>query len=339
MNEMAEIGFLPWEDEVLLSEESTYSVLSKVSWFLAVPPVVLIYRLGGLLSKEPCGLRLTESLPKGHLYPPWINRLSDDGGLAPRVHGRTFREHLKCTWTYYLYEVPHGWRLEGLALCSICIASGVHLRVHQHTAIARCPVHDVPLTKVCPYCGATLSDGYASLRVKAFSCGKCRTSLLPEGNIVTRHAPDFAQSVAEKVREVLSWLKPLQAAREFSLGSESVGAPSGRHLLLEAMTQSSEPVLSCITRPHRRRFTTGLRRIQVRQTPLATVFAKFPLRELAPESRFASGHRDREFLLPNVEAYQCALRRVTWNFLLHQGCSDQSPVEPPFTGWRAFFCS
>jgi hypothetical protein len=64
-----------------------------------------------------------------------------------------------------------------LRYCKQCLAIGYHSIVCQHIAIARCPLHNVPLTDMCPECGRPIEPTFGSVLVNPFECPVCGAPL------------------------------------------------------------------------------------------------------------------------------------------------------------------
>ena len=64
-----------------------------------------------------------------------------------------------------------------LRYCVKCLDLGYHSVVFQHVALARCPLHDLPLEDVCRYCGKAIMPTFLSAITHPFECPHCNTSL------------------------------------------------------------------------------------------------------------------------------------------------------------------
>lgn len=71
-----------------------------------------------------------------------------------------------------------------LRYCKQCLAMGYHSIVGQHIALARCPLHNTPLTDACPDCGNPIEPTFGSVLVNPFECPACEA---PFANTVDFH--------------------------------------------------------------------------------------------------------------------------------------------------------
>lgn len=225
--------FVPWRDDVLCDAESPYALLNKASWFQCGRPLDLVRR--GALS----GADWRYDEPEA-----WIDRLDDQ--VLPRVGGVVLAERMVQLASRLRREVPVPWRRRYLAVCPICIAHGVHLRVHQHFAVACCPVHPRQrLVSVCPRCDRSLP--FRIYRDQpAFACA-------PHGHMLSAEPPQRLSASAEtwayRVRQAESaqaWLDALHARvplDDTDLGPETAEqVPFRRRLALEAVLRAGPRV-------------------------------------------------------------------------------------------------
>lgn len=221
--------FVPWRDDVLCDAESPYALLNKASWFQCGRPLDLVRR--GALS----GADWRYDEPEA-----WIDRLDDQ--VLPRVGGVALAERMVQLASRLRREVPVPWRRRYLAVCPICIAHGVHLRVHQHFAVACCPVHPRQrLVSACPRCDRSLPFRIYR-RQSAFAC-------TPHGHSLSAEPPQrlsaSAAMWARCVRQAESaqaWLDELHARvplDDTELGPEPAEqVPFRRRLALEAVLRA-----------------------------------------------------------------------------------------------------
>lgn len=230
--------FIPWCDGVFLDEESIYALWNKIAWFHGISPVRLA-RLARLLPKAAVA-------PKQISYrraENWIPYLADSA-ILPRVRDDSARGALVKLHDLSCYEVPDGWSANALRICERCMAQGIHLRIHQHLAVARCPIHDSELRTTCPTCELPLS--YTSTTEMAFTCNACRHCFLAKGDIRLGFTNWERAYIKNLCNEVLGWLRPLNAdvhrnCDERSLASvdHALVRTGGRPFLLAAIRNSS----------------------------------------------------------------------------------------------------
>ncbi len=82
-------------------------------------------------------------------------------------------------------DYPSKLLFPSLRYCRQCLEMGYHSIVFQHVAIARCPLHDVPLVDRCPDCGAAIAPTFGSVFLNPFECPSCEA---PLANTVARKA-------------------------------------------------------------------------------------------------------------------------------------------------------
>jgi hypothetical protein len=216
--------FFPWMDSALLPEESAYSVINKVAWFLAISPIQF--------------LRACKSGAEGRTYgSPIVFDFSDNNNwskvilakrMAPLVNGVHLRDYLEMAAGRKTF-IPADIR--SLHICRKCIDMGVHLQIHQHSAIDACPIHANALESVCRFCKSRLAL-HLSTKFPAFSCSNCGHSLMLGSSIVLHHTVEFRRSVTESAAQFVQW-------KEKALLEQSVDCG----LRYPYKMQSSEPLL------------------------------------------------------------------------------------------------
>ena len=75
---------------------------------------------------------------------------------------------------------PHAARtilLGELRYCPECLRQGWHSALHQHSAVDRCPIHQIRLQTGCMHCGAAISTTMGGIAKHHFHCGECGKSL------------------------------------------------------------------------------------------------------------------------------------------------------------------
>ncbi|MBU8977755.1 hypothetical protein JI752_016525 [Lysobacter sp. MMG2] len=236
---MSNAPFIPWRDDAFSEVESSFALLNKVSWFLCCRPVSLLRGSRGRT-------RWRYDEPES-----WIDRLIETPGL-PCVHGQVVGALLVQLAEQARREVPTPWRRRSLTVCPRCIAQGVHLRLHQHAALACCPIHPWQrLMHECPRCGNTLS-----LRLRhdrsPFACCLNNHSLIAEE---PRNLIPSAAAQARSLRRVHGaqrWLDELHA--RYPLNVQEYGfnvchyVPFRAQLALEAMLRTCSRVPSWANR-------------------------------------------------------------------------------------------
>lgn len=192
--------FVPWLDSALLPEESEYSVVNKAAWFLAMPPTVFL-RACEIPKNQAKFVPYTLNIIKDKKS---RERCSVNERLTPLIHGKPMIEYLASVFCLNRDELIRNWNVQGLRVCPKCIAMGVHLSIHQHHAIDKCPVHNELLQSTCPKCSKTLV-GKLQGKQPAFCCEHCHASLLNQDRVVIYHTDEFRQSVKACVRQFKEW--------------------------------------------------------------------------------------------------------------------------------------
>lgn len=217
--EVKDNTYVPWLDSALLPEESEYSVVNKAAWFLAMPPTEFL-RACKIPKKNakfvPYSLNIFKDLKsRSHC------RVNER--LIPLVYGKPMIEYLANVFFLNREEVIGNWNVQGLRVCPKCIVMGVHLSIHQHHAIDKCPVHNVILQSTCPRCSKPLV-GKLQGKQAAFCCEHCRASLLNQDRIVIYHADEFRQSVKACVQQFKKWKLRALLDQQMNCGIE-LGVP------------------------------------------------------------------------------------------------------------------
>lgn len=209
VSQPSEASFVPWRDDALLPEESAYSLVNKASWFVSQQPVWFARSCNSLDGRptKPSPARLEFAGVCG------LDRYFHNKRLMPSIHGLSFPAYLRAVRESELRENSLPWRSHRLRVCASCIAMGVHLRLHQHTAVTHCPVHGVELESRCPHCQLHIS--YCSESNQGnYSCGQCHYSLLHERKITTVHDVEFRSAVASASFAFKEWrMRALQDAK------------------------------------------------------------------------------------------------------------------------------
>ena len=333
-------AFVPWRDGSLLPEESTYSLVNKVSWFLAQSPIRFARACNTIDGRKtaisPKRLDFTDRRA--------LERYFSNQRLTPRIHGLSFADYLRRVRDRESRENTVPWRARGLRVCVSCIAMGVHLRLHQHTAVSHCPLHGIELESKCPYCKLFMSYCVESDQGH-YCCPQCHRSLLHEGRVATVHDDEFrsavnaASSVFEqwRMRALLDVTigcgverievddeHPLQdlAANRVLLaarcGDASVPAWVGSCNLIEANVQ-----VGTIRIAERRRDSTFR---SITESDVAAVNRS--VRDLGLSHR-GSSMRSVDGRL-DCQRYRTALRRVTSYFLSRYGPQHTECLDTPF---------
>lgn len=194
----------PWRDDALLSGESLYALWNKLAWFAATSPSELLRQCRATGGKH-------FTAPKEIPYTPpayWTSYLNQV--TTPIIQGASLFNALRFRALAETAEVPEEWRSSNLRICEQCIACGVHLRLHQHWAIARCPIHNRVLRSVCPACGCEIEYTSRNWQL-AFSCTSCGTGLLRKGAIQFGWDEAFAGIASRTSSECRRWLRRLHA--------------------------------------------------------------------------------------------------------------------------------
>lgn len=325
-------AFIPWEESALLPSESLYALFSKVAWYSAKPPVKLIGQLSDSVRYRILRCRPDE---RGD-YPLWMRNFPEEG-LRFLSFRKPLGESIARITAAYGREVPTAWQCASLRVCADCIATGVHLRIHQHTALARCPVHETVLTQVCQHCGSELFLGYKHWKARAFACDQCQRSLLRDDGIVTRHSETSASVVAKRVSATLDWLHTLSVSENLYLGSGRGSEVRDQHLLLGALYRASRAPPRAIAEPDATHGRLELVQIAVHPCRLChairagkpnglELFANMPKSQRWPYER-------KEVIYISVSAHRLAARRVTAYFLsrfpIHTAC-----LSAPHIAWE-----
>lgn len=127
--------FVPWLDDALLSEESCYSVICKAAWFTGHTPASFVAQC-----RTPDGEEKVNERSLCIAFADWYHELPN-ARVQPWVHGKSMVEHLYDRNVAEARLFTKSWRSPWLRICIKCIERGVHLSLHQHLAVHRCPVH------------------------------------------------------------------------------------------------------------------------------------------------------------------------------------------------------
>lgn len=208
-------AYSPWRDDSMVPGESVYSLWNKISWYGVAQPIYLLWEC-----RSPSDRLVT--------YPHEVNFGNADcllgniehsdplpmlGGTLPCVRLRQINDGWR-------RDVPARWRCESLRFCPECIASGVHLNLHQHLGLSVCPVHDAILRTRCPRCHFTIPYSCKTGQ-RAFSCPRCGFVFLGEGMIEFSFPPNVRQLYVNADDKFRAWLPSLATLPSVSLGRMS----------------------------------------------------------------------------------------------------------------------
>lgn len=331
--------FVPWCDQALLPGESSFAVMNKVAWFVAMPCTQLVRQL------REQNDRKVVAHPKAIKYShdnKWISFV-ERTHLAPVVHGMALQEYLYAVEELNEKETPLRWRSAMLRFCPECIAIGIHFRLHQHLAVEKCPFHLVALRSTCVHCGVGLR--YESASEGPFCCPHCGRSMLQDGMIATQLDPGLQEEMSRRVDESAVWLGPASTARELMAGVRDMDVDvdhplqgvTGKRIYLEALCErrgerpawlvgrkSGECTLSFSTlslaSPGLRPECASLDLLLQLDSPLCD----------SSLSSIVSGNRRASEALALDDHYRRACRRVSEIFLRRFGCFHQECLDAPY---------
>lgn len=200
---IADRSYVPWRDDALLPVESAYALWSKISWFQAADPVALIRRCRSTpTGRSPVSPREIRFHDRS-----WPHRYLRFGHLLPVIAGRSSQNQVfRLRWLECM-EVPWAWRCSSLRVCKQCLRFGIHLRIHQHWAVAQCPFHGIALDELCPHCKSEIPYGYSDGQ-KPFSCNECGRQLADDQVGVVPEAT-LGQNIVAASAVASDWLKRL----------------------------------------------------------------------------------------------------------------------------------
>ena len=332
---MHSVSFVPWRDECLLPEESCYALISKWTWFQARPPtgVVRACRLPREGVKPAGPIRVDFNGPN-----QWHDYL-ENPAMMPSIHGFSLVEHLRSLDKQTKEDIGRRWLSHELRVCDHCIGVGVHLRLHQHLAVARCPVHDTPLRAHCRDCGKPLEHAYAKGQM-AFACAACERSLLVNGNIAVDHSIDFRTLLAEVAQQAVAWLMPINLGGCLACGvgaldrdAESLLGLTRPHMMLEAVCRTAQPPPTWVERQELPDVSMTLRRLDVRCQPSVSISAGSVdvLRILPDEwSHDRELYESAEGLPLRAGRFRQAVQRVAARFIRQLGAQHSECLDTPF---------
>ncbi len=338
-------SFVPWRDDALLPSESAYALLNKVSWFAGLGPAALLRacRHQKHAAVSPREVDFRTSL--------WTRYLEDTSKL-PEILGMSALQAIEASDQAMRREVPLYWMSPYLRMCKRCISAGIHLRIHQHLAVARCPLHGCSLEVTCRACGSLLP--FASGSNAAFTCPCCNQSLLSSVGLRYRFPEKFKKKVAAVCRDVGKWLVLLNAGLHRRWEGHCVEVRAGhalgriddRSLLLAGIRNSSRRAPAWMENPSNVFAGISIARIVPVSRSLATSMqigrnvTQWVVKQGDPKAR--ESQRCRDFWSPLVESepeerYLQAFRRVAARFIRsiqhrHGECLDSATLISNVTG-------
>lgn len=324
-------SYAPWRIDSELPWESAYSLFSKASWWQAINPSDLLRIYADAIL--PRGRRPPGNVIFG-IAAFWVSKLQCADVLPITLQGTLLDSLIKAEADLEA-GVADIWRSQVLRRCPQCIALGVHLWIHQHTAVACCPVHLVPLISACPRCGEDIRLSYRPNQA-AFSC-ECGHSLIGRsGCAAVSVRRDFAR-YARISSEMDRWLALLNAQ---ALTAPGCGAWQVEHFArLSAYGLQGCPIPECMRRELPLGFGSVLKAIGIHDGALGGVTAEdlgparslwLGLREDVLTAMSEAGHINvptgaYEYCEPLVGMASIAFRRVGLAHLAatsHHDCTD-----------------
>lgn len=236
--------FVPWLDDCLVEGESCYSVLNKVVWFAGCTVATYL-----ATCREEDGVTLKTVRSFSFDSPGWEERLVNSR-VQPVVQGKLLVDNLRDREEFERALVPEAWRSRELRVCPLCIEMGVHLALHMHLAVAKCPLHNSELGIACIHCGETMHQNL-SLGQQAFSCPRCKHSMLESEKVVTHHPARIRQLAHKALADFSAWVAVSGLDRPMELGQSLIQVPNepepelqsctGPRVLLEARSRAVAP--------------------------------------------------------------------------------------------------
>ncbi|MHB1991384.1 hypothetical protein [Metallibacterium scheffleri] len=329
----------PWRDDALVSGESLYALWNKLAWFAATGPADLLRQCRATDGKY-------FATPKQLVYAPPANwtRYLQQVTVAPVVRGLRLFEALRIRALLEAAEVPAEWRSPYLRVCDLCIAGGVHLRFHQHMAVARCPIHNRPLISTCTECAHELEQISTTCQ-KAFTCTNCGYGLLRAEGIRFGFDSAFVELCAHATAECRKWLRRLHAMPIWSWpsvrnvsGLEAIDTDSDpRFLLLAAFATSATDVPSWLRQCRPKGFVACLAKVDpdeiaisrsIRSVPQVAdlVVKRIPARKWSPDPWKDGDYADERTA---SRLYHLTIMRVASCFLRQIGATHHACMNIP----------
>lgn len=311
-------AFFPWRDDLLLPEESVYSVWNKICWFAVDTPIAVIR------ASRCRGPTVVPRTIDYNAASKWLDLIAS-GSVLPTVQGRGAQDYLLQTAIRDTEVVPAHWRSRRLRFCPECIQHGMHLRLHQHLALDRCPFHKTMLLRHCPHCGAELP--YTSVhRQPAFGCAACRRSFLPYDGSGLAPSSWTKYYVRQACEDLYVWLHRVRNAPVLISGLDGRYAKDGEHLydLTAAALHLEAAAQKALHRPAALR-TNCLHGARIEEVPLPTSLTID--RNLSPKKLHALRYAQtrlprhgaaialRRYVDSTLSIYVAAMQRVVQRFL------------------------
>ncbi|WP_445143365.1 hypothetical protein [Dyella sp. Tek66A03] len=340
-------AFVPWRDDALLEGESLYALWNKFAWFVGISPAALV---------RGCRLpRVGLAAPKWihYRHADWARYLESPEKL-PTIQGISTAEAVKAYAAAMDLEVPEKWRSQRLRVCEHCISMGIHLRIHQHLVVERCPLHNVPLRSTCGACGHALD--FHSEQHRAFSCVRCGHCFLDKGLVKVAIPLSLRKKAATVIESVLAWLRPINSDLQLKQNGCQGGGWANednplshlrvRALFIDGFRRSSRSVPVWMQNPICGKAAVSITRIDPLATSLSGAMRQgIDVEHWVTKVCDSADQPDEDYDEVPVEApdieledrYLQALRRVAAKFMLsiqgrHRECLDAAPLVARLAG-------
>lgn len=258
--------YAPWRIDSELPCESAYSLFSKAAWWKSVTPSFLLTSYVG--EGKPQHGRQSRMVMFG--MPEFWSRNLHGASCLPSTTQGTLLDSLVKAEVDQKAGVADMWQSPLLRFCPECISLGVHLWIHQHTVVVKCPVHLIPLVAACVRCGQSIQVSYRASQAP-FTC-LCGHSLLgTSGCVAVAEREEFCR-LPRITEQMFGWLS-IVAAQASTV--DFAGAWQRPHFAdVCAISLQRLPVPDCMRREVDPRFDVRLKSIGICDGSLKSVTAE-----------------------------------------------------------------
>lgn len=256
-------AYAPWRIDSELPYESAYSLFSKAAWWKSVTPSSLLASYVG--EGRPTYGRRSRMVMFG-MPDIWIRSLHGSSCLPATTQGTLLDSLVKAEADQRVC-IADLWQSPVLRFCQECVSLGVHLWIHQHTLIVKCPVHLIPLTSACARCGQPIQISYRVSQAP-FAC-LCGHPLVGSAGCSAVAEREEFQRLPRISEEMSGWLS-LAAAQASSV--ELPGSWQAQHFAeVCAISLQRLPVPACMRREIDPRFDVRLKSVGIYDGSLKNV--------------------------------------------------------------------
>lgn len=227
-------------------------------------------------------------------------------GWSPDVFRASFSDFYQPDWVEKS-TVPCLGEHELLRACSMCLATGTHLAIHQFEDLVLCPIHREPLTSKCPNCGALMTPFLISNDNNSFDrCRACHTQIVK----AVRQTSGDSAAREQFVTKYEGWLESVSRMFSRTHSYQWIQGPTKfRHIAhINKLVKGPDWIESCVVNGPVAKSTTHVYYGERYETPPANAL-RLPERELIREEYKQAKDAERQMVNQITGRLRCEVRK------------------------------